>query len=123
LAETTTNLIITLVDMEAHKGRREQTEEYAGDVAAASIGATSKDNLSISSMTIALTAMQKAKEFDENFHVTENSMWALRNAVAKAKEADEKYHIADKTTVATNGALKQVASSINFISRSMWTKR
>jgi hypothetical protein len=74
-------------------------------------------------MTIALTAMQKAKEFDENFHVTENSMWALRNAVAKAKEADEKYHIADKTTVATNGALKQVASSINFISRSMWTKR
>ena len=97
--------------MEAHKGRREQTEEYAGDVAAASIGATFKDNLSISSMTIA------------HFHVTENSMWALRNAVAKAKEADEKYHIADKTTVATNGALKQVASSINFISRSMWTKR
>jgi hypothetical protein len=104
------------VDMEAHKRRREQTEEYAGD-------ATSKDNLSKRSTTIARTAMQKVKEFDENFHVAENTTWAVSNVVAKAKEADENYHIAEKATVATNGALKQVALSINFISRSMWTKR
>ena len=105
------------VDMEARKGRKEQTEEYAGDAAASSVGATTKDNLSKRSMTIARNAMQKVKEFDENFHVAKNTV------VAKAKEADENYHIAEKATVATNSALKQVVSSINFISRSMWTKR
>jgi hypothetical protein len=111
------------VDMEARKGRKEQTEEYAGDAAASSVGATSKDNLSKRSMTIARTVIQKVKEFGENFHVAENTTWAVSNVVAKAKEADENYHIAEKAKVATNGALKQVVSSINFISQSMWTKR
>ena len=77
------------VDMEARKGRKEQTEEYAGDAAASSVGATSKDNLSKRSMTIARTVIQKVKEFDENFHVAENTTWAVSNVVAKAKEADE----------------------------------
>ena len=77
------------VDMEACKGRKEQTEEYAGDAAASSVGATSKDNLSKRSMTIARTVIQKVKEFDENFHVAENTTWAVSNVVAKAKEADE----------------------------------
>jgi hypothetical protein len=77
------------VDMEARKGCKEQTEEYAGDAAASSVGATSKDNLSKRSMTIARTVIQKVKEFDENFHVAENTTWAVSNVVAKAKEADE----------------------------------
>ena len=77
------------VDMEARKGRKEQTEEYAGDAAASSVGATSKDNLSKRSMTIARTVIQKVKEFDENFHLAENTTWAVSNVVAKAKEADE----------------------------------
>ena len=77
------------VDMEARKGCKEQTEEYAGDAAASSVGATSKDNLSKRSMTIARTVIQKVKEFGENFHVAENTTWAVSNVVAKAKEADE----------------------------------
>ena len=53
---------LSFIMIDSHFVEARRTEEYAGDVAAASAGATCRRG----SLAIALTAIQKAKEIDEN---------------------------------------------------------
>jgi len=74
---------------------------------AAAYATTREDKIGSAARTVGtggVTALQKAKSFDDNYQVTQRVAAAGSNAVGKAKEMDEKYQVIDKAKTGVSQA-------------------
>lgn len=75
------------------------------------------------SKNLASSAVQKTKELDENYHIREKTKMAAANVTKSAKEVNEKHHVTEKTKKVAGVAAKNVVSGVKFISKSVQQKK
>ena len=72
---------------------------------------------------LASSAVQKTKELNDKHHITDKTKMAAANVTKSAKEVNEKHHVTEKTKKVAGVAAKNVVSGVKFISKSVQQKK